>query len=158
MKKLLVLLAMSMLALALAACAGGKLGVESDGSGVHAKATGAAEGSATGSIMITEGYGLCINHIVEKGSFHVKATGPDGTVVFDKDIKDNIADLVDVQPGEYKLVISAKNATGTIDAIPYDKEAQATADGTLDEALEQATGKNAEELGLTKSSGSSESK
>lgn len=158
MKKILTLAAMLVLALALTACAGGTLGVDSDGSGVHAKATGSAEGSATGNITITEGYGLCINHIVEKGTFHVKATGPDGAVVFDKDIKDNIADLVDVQPGEYKLVISAKNATGTVDVIPYDKEAQAAADATLDEALEQATGKSPEELGLSKSSRASADK
>lgn len=158
MKKLLTLVISMAMALALAACTGGTLGVTTEDDGVHAVATGSAEGSGNGNITIEEGYGLCINHIVEKGSFHVIATSATGEVVFDKDITDNIADFVEVNPGEYELVISAKNATGTIDAIAYDKEAQAQADATLDDALEQATGKNAEELGMAKSSEASESK
>lgn len=157
MKKIAVLAIALAMALALAACAGGTLGVESDDDGVHAAATGSAEGSGTGNITIEEGYGLCINHIVEKGSFHVAASTSAGEVVFDEDITDNIANFVDVEPGEYNLVISAKNATGTIDVIAYDKEAQAQADATLDNALEQA-GVNAEEAGLAKSSDASESK
>ena len=158
MKKVLVLAVMLAAALVLCACAGGSLGVSSDDDGVHAVAKNSAEGSATGNIAIEEGYGLCVNHIVESGSFHVKATTAEGAVVFDEDITDNIADFVDVEPGEYNLVISAKNATGTIDVIAYDKEAQAQADATLDDALEQATGKNAEELGLAKSSEASGAK
>ena len=150
MKKILVILGAAMLALALAACTSGTLGVESDDSGVHAQATGSADRSTTGDITISEGYGLCINHIVEKGTFHVTATAADGKVVFDEDINDNIANLVDVEPGDYSLVISAEDAAGTIDVIPYDKEAQAMADESLDEALEQATGKTAEELGMEK--------
>ena len=154
-KKLVIFLAAAVMAFALAAC-GGSLGVESDDSGVHAKATGSAEGEANGSLTISEGYGLCINHVVEKGTFHVKATAKDGTVVFDDDISDNIANLVDADPGEYELWISAKGATGTVDVIPYDKAAQAQADATLDDAMEQATGKDAEELGLTNSNDADE--
>lgn len=157
MRKITMLAMALVMALALAACAGGTLGVESDDDGVHAVATGSAEGSATGDITIEEGYGLCINHIVEKGSFHVKASSATGEVVFDGDLTDNIADFVDVEPGEYSLVISAKNATGTIDVIAYDKEAQAMADATLDDALEQV-GTSAEEIGLKKSSDASEAK
>ena len=149
MKKILVLLAAAMLALALAACAGGTLNVDEGDSEIHVQATGSANGSWLGDITISEGYGLCVNHVVEKGSFHVTATAADGKAVLDKDIKDNIADFVDVEPGDYKLEISANGAVGTVDVIPYDKEAQAQADATLDEALQQA-GTSAEEVGLDK--------
>ncbi len=148
---LLAVVAMMALSLALAACSGGSFGVESDGTTVHAEATGSADGTATANITIPDGSGLCINHIVEHGSFHVKATDASGTVVFDGDINDNIADLIDVS-GDIDLVLTANDAQGTIDIIAYDKEAQAQADATLDDALEQAAGKDAEELGLTKSS------
>lgn len=140
--------------LVLVACGGGTLGVESNDTGVHAVAEGSAEGSGSGDITIKEGYGLCINHIVNSGSFHVKATASDGKVVFDEDITNNIADFVDVEPGEYKLWISADNASGTVDVIPYDKEAQADADAKLDDALSQM-GESAEELGLRSDSAES---
>ena len=138
MKKYLILAIAAALTLMLSACATGTLSVETDDVGVHAVATNSAEGSETGNITIEEGYGLCVNHIVDKGSFHVKAAASSGEVVFDEDVTDSIADLVDVEPGEYNLAISANGATGTIDVIAYDKEAQAQADATLDEALEQA--------------------
>lgn len=155
MKKVLTIAAVLVLALSLAACAKGSLSVESDNEGVHAVATGAAEGSGTSHISIPEGYGLCINHIVNKGSFHVKATdSKTGTVAFDEDITDNILNLVDVQ-GDFDVVITAKDADGTVDIIAYDKEAQAVADATLDDALKDATGEDAEELGLSSSSSSS---
>ena len=156
MKKLLVIAAAFAFVLSLVACGpAGTLGVDSDDTGVHAVAEGSAEGSATGNITIEEGYGLCINHIVNKGTFHVTATNS-GTkeVVFDDDITDNMANLVDVVPGDYDIVISAENATGTIDIIPYDKEAQAQADASLDDALVTATGKDATELGISSSSSS----
>lgn len=151
MKKILAMASMLVVVFALAACGpAGTLTVDSDSDGIHAVATGTAQGSANASITIPEGYGLCINHIVEKGSFHVKAvkSGTD-TLIFDSDITDNVANFVDVVPGDYDLVISADNATGTIDVIPYDKVAQAKADGTLDAALQLATGLSADDVGLT---------
>lgn len=137
MKKILSLIAVFVLALGLCSCAAAKFGVESDGTSIHAKAENKAEGSGTGQITIEEeGYGLCINHIVEKGSFHVKITAAaTSEVVFDDDITDNILNLVDVGPGDYDVIITAKNAVGTIDIILYDKEAQAMADGTMPEQL-----------------------
>lgn len=145
MKRIAKIVVSAVTVLVLAACGGGTLGVESDDSGVHAVAEGSAEGSGNGGITIEEGYGLCINHIVNGGSFHVKATSSDGEVVFDEDITNNIADMVDVEPGEYELWITANNASGTVDVIPYDKEAQAEADASLGDALDQV-GVDADEL------------
>ena len=127
MKRIIALAAVLFTAVMLVACAKSELGVSTDDAGIHAVATGKAEGSGTGSITIGEGYGMCINHVVEDGSFHVKATDEKGTVVFDKDITDNIMDLVPVT-GEVDVVITANKATGTIDIIAYDVEAQAMAD------------------------------
>lgn len=146
MKRIVALLGTLVLALTLVACGKSELGVNSDDDGIHAVATGRAEGSANGNITITDGYGLCINHIVEKGSFHVKATDQDGTVVFDKDITDNIADMVPVT-GEFEVVITANKATGTIDIIAYDKEAMAQSEETLPDALAEA-GLSEEEVGI----------
>ena len=156
MKKIAVLAIALAMAFALAACAEGSLSVTSENNEVDAVAKGSAEGSATGNITIEEGYGLCINHTVEKGTFHVKVATTAGEVVFDEDITDNIANLVDVEPGEYDLVISANNAAGTINIIPYDKETQAQADAQLGEALEEA-GVNAEIVEELTSSDASES-
>lgn len=147
MKKRIIALAMALvMAVTLAACASASLKVDSDDSGIHAVATGGASGSANGSITIEEHYGLCVNHIVSKGSFHIKATNESGAVVFEKDITDNVADLVPVQ-GEIEVEIEAKDAEGTIDVIAYDISAQAEADSKLDDALEQE-GVNREEVGL----------
>lgn len=150
MKKFAAIVSVFVLALALAGCSGGSLSVDSDDGGVHAVAQGTAEGEGNGHITIGKKEGLCINHIVNKGSFHVKVVASDGTVVFDQDIADNIADMRDIQ-GEFDVWITANNAEGTVDIIPYDKEAQAQAASSLDESLKQATGKTAEELGASKS-------
>lgn len=146
MKRIIALASVLVLACALVACANSELLVESDDTGIHAVAQNRAEGSANGDISIAEGSGLCINHIVEKGSFHVKATDEQGTVVFDEEISDNIADLVPVT-GDIEVIITAKKATGTIDIIAYDVEAQAAADESLPEALE-SVGVDAAESGL----------
>ena len=140
MKKIIAITAALVLALALAACAPSSLSVESDDTGVHAVATNGADGEANGNITIGEGYGLCVNHIVNKGSFHVKATDKSGAVVFDKDITDNIADLVPVT-GEFDIWVTANGADGTVDIIAYDVEAQAQADATLPDAIKDAGSK-----------------
>ena len=134
MKKAIALAVVLVMAFALTACAPATLGVESDDDGIHAVAKNGAEGSGMGNITIEPGYGLCINHIVEKGSFHVKATDKSGNVVFDEDITDNIANLVEVT-GEFDVEISAKGADGTVDIIAYDVEAQAQADTTMPDVL-----------------------
>lgn len=137
MKRLIALFAALATSVSLAACGGTPtFGVDTDDSGIHAVATDRAEGSGTGQITIDEGYGLCVNHIVEEGSFHVRATDSTGAVVFDKDLTDNIADLVPAN-GQIDVVLEANDATGTVDIIAYDVEAQAQADGTLDDALAQ---------------------
>lgn len=146
MKKIVALVATLAMAFMLVACGKSSLAVTSDDDGIHAVATNKAEGSATGNITIADGYGMCINHIVEKGSFHVKATDEAGNVVFDDDITDNILNLVPVT-GEIDVVITANKATGTIDIIAYDVEAQAMADATLPDALEEA-GVDPESVGM----------
>ena len=139
MRKIAIAASALALALALAACAAGEFAVESNDDGVHAVATGSAEGSATANITIGEGEGICFNHIVSKGSFHAVATSKaTGETVFDADLTNNIADLVDVEPGDYDLILSANGAEGTIDVIAYDKEAQAQAEESLPEALAEA--------------------
>lgn len=155
-KKILAMAAALIVAVALASCTpGGELAVDSDDHAVHAKATNSVSGTAISGITIEEGYGLCINHVVEKGSFHVKATDESGKVVFDADITNNIADFIDAQ-GYIDLAIEAKQAVGTLDIIPYDIAAQAQADATLDEALDEMN-LDRDALGSSSSSASSTS-
>lgn len=136
MKRIAAVATVLVMAFVLMACAPVTLAVETDDTGVHAVANNGAEGSGTGYIVIPEGHGLCINHIVNKGTFHVTATDSKGNVIFDEDLTDNIANLVPAQ-GDIDLVISAQGADGTVDIIAYDEEAQAQADAALGEALEQ---------------------
>ena len=165
MKKITVLTAVLsfVFALGLCACSSSSLGVESDDTGVHAIAQGKAEGSASGNITIEEGYCLCINHLVEKGAFHIEIKGSDGTVVFDKDVDNNVLDLVDVEPGEYEVWITAKGATGTVDIIPGDKGAQEAAEAAMPEQIRQLVdhdkqmSEQSASAGSTDSSGNSES-
>ena len=141
MKKIVIIASLvSVLALGLCSCAKAEFGVESDGTSVHAEAIGGADGSATGSIKVDEGYGICINHIVEKGSFHVKVTDEGGNIVFDNDIDDNIANFIDVEPDEYDVVATAKNAVGTLDIIACDKRIQADADAALPDNIREMAG------------------
>lgn len=136
--KIVAIAAMLAIAFAMTACAESKFAVDSGENDVHAVAENGASGSATGHITIEPEHGLCINHIVTKGSFHVKAVDEQGTVVFDDDLTDNIADFVPVT-GEIDLFITANNATGTIDIIAYDVEAQAQADAGLEELMSRAS-------------------
>ena len=138
MKKLIAIVAVLAMAFALAACAKAEFSVVTDDKGVHAVAKNGADGASAGEITVEPGHGLCINHIVNKGSFHVKATDKQGTVVFDGDIENNIADMIPVT-GTFDIEISAKKADGTIDIIAYDVEAQAMADATMPEDLKEAT-------------------
>lgn len=157
MKKLFTLMTSLAMAVLLSACALSSFGVTNEDNGVHAVAKGGADGASAGKVVVGDGEGLCINHIVNRGSFHVMATDDMGRVVFDEVVTDNVADLVDVQ-GEFDVEISADKADGTVDVITYDKEAQAQADATLDDAVKSATGKTAEELGLSSKSSDSAAK
>ena len=137
MKRIIAIMAVVVLACVLAGCEKATLNIDSDDTGVHVVAKNGFDGSGTGTITIPPDYGLCVNHIVEKGSFHVTVTDKQDTIVFDADIDNNIADLTPVS-GEFIVTITAKRATGTIDIIAYDIEAQAQADAALPEALAQA--------------------
>ena len=135
MKRIIALAAAVATSLSLVACGGTPtLAVNEDETGIHVEATDGVTGTNTGEISIDEGYGLCVNHIVEQGSFHIKATDDTGAVVIDKDLTDNIADFVPAN-GQIEVEISAQDATGTVDIIAYDEAAQAQADATLDDAL-----------------------
>ena len=136
MKKLIAVVAMLVMMLALAACAPSEFSVDNDGEGVHAVAKNGADGASAGRITVGLGFGLCINHIVNRGSFHVKATDEQGKVVFDEDINNNIANLVEVN-GVFDIEISAKNADGTVDVIAYDIAAQAEADAAMPESVKR---------------------
>lgn len=133
---------MLVMAFALAACAPAELSVTNDNEGVHAVAKNGVDGASAGQITVEPGYGLCINHIVNRGTFHVKATNQQGKVVFDEDITDNIANLVEVN-GDFDIEISAKGADGTVDIIAYDIAAQAQADAALPESLKSEISKDA---------------
>lgn len=148
MKTTRSLLAVFLLMFTLVACTTSSLSIDSDNDGIHAVAKNGANGEGNGSILIEDDHGLCINHIVNKGSFHVKATDESGVVVFEKELTDNIADFIPVQ-GEFDLWISAHDADGTIDIIAYDIAAQIAADDSLDETLEK-TNLSREELGIAK--------
>ena len=150
MKKAILALAVAMtmaLALMLVACGESKLGVETDDTGIHAVAEGTAEGSGMGTISIAPEEGICINHQIEKGAFHVTIVNSETMdVVFDEDIEDNIANFIDAN-GQFDVTITAYDARGTVDVIPYDKAAQDAADAGLDDSLGQG-GVDREDTGL----------
>lgn len=150
MKKIVALVAVLATSIVLMACGKtsgtAEFGTNSDESGIHSVATNGASGTTMNQIEIGEGFGLCVNHIVEKGSFHVKATDAAGNVILDKTIVDNVADLVPAA-GRIDVEISAQNATGAVDVIPYDRQAQAQANAALDEALAKE-GVTRESVGL----------
>ena len=137
MKKIIPLIAAAMLAIRLCACTSSTLEVTANGDFIHAQVQNQAEGSGFGDIKLEEGYGVCINHIVEKGSFHVRIVSAGGDVVFDDDINDNISEMIDAAPGDYEVIITADKATGTLDIIPYDKQAQVIADASMPEYLKE---------------------
>ena len=137
MKKLIAIAAALVMALALAACASAEFSVTNDDEGVHAVAKNGATGASAGQLTVKDGFGLCVNHIVNRGAFHVKATDELGTVVFDEDVTDNIANMV-AASGTFDVEISAKGADGTADVIAYDIEAQAQAEAALPEVFKSA--------------------
>ena len=141
MKKVIAVVTMLVMAFALAACAPAELSVTNDNEGVHAVAKNGVDGASAGQITVEPGYGLCINHIVNRGTFHVKATDQLGKVVFDEDISDNIADFIEAN-GDFDIEISAKGADGTVDIIAYDIEAQAQADTALPDFLKSEGAKS----------------
>lgn len=147
MKRLVAFAAALATSFTLVACGGAPtLTVNENETGIHVEAAGGVVGTNTGEITIADGYGLCINHIVEQGSFHVKATDESGNVILDKDITDNIADYVSAN-GKVEVEITAQDATGTMDVIAYDEKALAQSEATLDDALAQE-GVTREDVGL----------
>lgn len=137
MKRIVSFMTALAMMLVLASCASSSFKVETDGDGVHAVATGGADGTGDGTITIDEGFGLCVNHAVNKGSFHITATDASGAVVIDKDLTDSIADMVPAN-GEIAVTITAAGADGTVDVIAYDVEAQAQGDAAYEEAKKEA--------------------
>ena len=148
MKKVLTVIAVVVFALALAACTKNSFGVQSNGERADITAEGIAEGTASTSITVKAGYGIVINPLLDRGSITVHIEDSKGATVFDEKVEGKIAVLVDVSAGEYALKLTANKATGTMSILPYDKVAQAQAAGTIDDALNTATGKNTEELGV----------
>ena len=148
MKKVLAVIAVVVLALALAACTKNSFGVQSNGERADNTAEGIAEGTASTSITVKAGYGIVINPLLDRGSITVHIEDSKGATVFDEKVEGKIAVLVDVSAGEYDLKLTANKATGTMSILPYDKVAQAQAADTIDDALNTATGKNTEELGV----------
>lgn len=137
MKKIIAIVAAMAMALALAACSPSTMSVETDDTGIHVVATNGSDGAGNGTITIEEGHGLCVNHILNKGSFQVTVTDTKtDEIVFDKELTDNIADFVPVT-GDFEVIIEGHGADGTIDIIAYDVEAQAQADASLDDTLDQ---------------------
>ena len=146
-KKILAAASTAVIALALAACTSSSFVYTTDDDEMHIKAENATE-TRTATIEIEHDEGLCINHMIQKGSFSVKVTDASGAVIFEKTITDNIADMIDVS-GNLTIEAKAQNATGTLDIIGYDREAQAQADATLGDAFEQAGVDVPEELQQT---------
>ena len=68
-----------------------------------------------------------------------------------------------MEPGEYEVWITAKGATGTVDIIPGDKEAQEAAEAAMPEQIRQLVdhdkqmSEQSASAGSTDSSGNSES-
>lgn len=149
MKRIAALISALALACALTACgssteASNPISVNSDTNGVHAVAQYSANGSGTGTITITDGFGLSVNHSATKGSFHVTALeGETNKAIFDEKLEGNGVHNVDVKPGTYTVVISADKATGTVDIVNYSKRTQAKAGSTLDTCLDVLAGEGA---------------
>ena len=153
MKRIMLLTCAFVLFATLAACGPkAELNVDSDGASVKATATNGASGSGTASVTIKDGEGggaMVISHQVERGSFQVTITSSSGAVVFDKEIEDNIADIVDAT-GDFDVKVEAKNAVGTAEIITGDKEALDASEATMPAEVREMLESSSEASGSSK--------
>ena len=155
-RKLFILSAVLVLALALTACgAKGFMTAEDteDDGIVKIVCEKAGDGTGvTGYVTIEEGDCLVLSPVLDKGSIQVQAflmereaTADDlGTAeeaALDETVDGKVMSSYDLEPGEYMLTFTSKdNPTGTLIAMPYSIQEMQEQNDKLEEALAEALG------------------
>ena len=156
-RKLFILSAVLVLALALTACGGatGSMSAEDTGDDgiVKIVCEKAGDGTGvTGYVTIEEGDCLVLSPMLDKGSIQVQAflmereaTADDlGTAeeaALDETVDGKVMSSYDLDPGEYMLTFTSKdNPTGTLIAMPYSIQEMQEQNDKLEEALAEALG------------------
>ena len=155
-RKLFILSAVLVLALALTACgAKGFLTAEDTGDDgiVKIVCERAGDGTAVnGYVTIEEGDCLVLSPVLEKGSIQVKAIlmereattedlGTADEAALDETVDGKVMTTYDLEPGEYMLTFTSKdNPTGSLIAMPYSIQQMQDQNDKLEEALAEALG------------------
>ena len=155
-RKLFILSAILILALALTACgAKGFLTAEDTGDDgiVKIVCEKAGDGTAVnGYVTIEEGDCLVLSPVLEKGSIQVKAflmereattddLGTADEAALDETVDGKVMSTYDLDPGEYMLTFTSKdNPTGSLIAMPYSIQDMQDQNDKLEEALAEALG------------------
>ena len=156
-RKLFVLSAILVLALALTACGGAKGSMSAEDTEeagvVKITCENAGDGTAVnGYVTIEEGDCLVLSPMLDKGSIQVQAflmereaTADDlGTAeeaALDETVDGKVMSSYNLEPGEYMLTFTSKdNPTGTLIAMPYSIQEMQEQNDKLEEALAEALG------------------
>ena len=150
----LVLTAISLaLMLVVSGCASGKLGVVADANGVHINATGKASGTANAYLEVPSGKGIRIDPAISEGSILVKIADGRNVIRFESSMTGDTTVLVPDAWGECNMVVTARDAEGTIEIVPYDVPVEET-----DDESEEPGASNASKEAKPSSSDSASSK
>ena len=154
-RKLFVLSAILVLALALTACGGakGSMSAEDMDGVVKVTCEKARDGTGvTGYVTIEEGDCLVLSPMLDKGSIQVKASlmereataedlGTADEAALDETVDGKVMSSYELDPGEYMLTFTSKdNPTGTLIAMPYSIQEMQEQNDKLEEALAEALG------------------
>ena len=156
-RKLFVLSAVLVLALALTACGGAKGFMSAEDTEepgvVKVVCENAGDGTGVnGYVTIEEGDCLVLSPMLDKGSIQVRAIlmereattedlGTADEAALDETVDGKVMTTYDLEPGEYMLAfISKDNPTGTMVAMPYSIQEMQEQNDKLEEALGEALG------------------
>lgn len=142
--KIIAMVAALVLACALAACAGGSMGLEplDEANGVKVTAENAGADNAVdaeAAFTIKEGDVLVISPCMDKGSFHLLVTETGGdAVAYDEDVDGRVMFTEQVAPGTYDVKVTGNGATGWMTVFSESSDELAAQDASLAETLESA--------------------
>ena len=134
---LLLVAAATLLAGMVSGCSSGTLGVDADATGVHVKASGKASGSANAYLEIPSGKGIRIEPAITEGSILVKIADGRNVIRFEGTMTGDTTVLVPDAWGECNMVVTARDAEGSIEIVPYDvpvEESDEDEDAEADDA------------------------
>ena len=156
-RKLFVLSAVLVLALALTACGGAKGSMSAEdteeGGGVKVVCENAGDGTGVnGYVTIEEGDCLVLSPMLDKGSIQVRAMlmereattedlGTADEAALDETVDGKVMSTYELDPGEYMLTFTSKgNPTGTLIAMPYSIQEMQAQNDQLEQALADLLG------------------